>query len=141
MEEDIGILKSQVAESRAETKKALNLITGNGRPEDGILYIVSDIRKGIKDLHEWVKSHDIVHSSINDCIQKHDLRLNTLETEEKVENAKIEGAESLKANWKAKAMTLLKNPVVWTAVAGLLASITGWNKETIIRILTSMFGG
>jgi len=46
--QDIGALKANIETYHNDTKRALNLITGNGRPQDGILYIMTDLRR----LHE-----------------------------------------------------------------------------------------
>lgn len=138
---DLGELKAEVKESRAETKRALNLITGNGRPEDGMLYIMHDVKKSLNALHDWIKSHDIVHTQINGCVQAHDKRLQVIETEKKVKDAEVKGGNEAISTIKSRIFKVLKNPVVLTAIAGLIAGLTGWNKDAIIKVVLTILGG
>jgi hypothetical protein len=126
--ETVGGLKVNVENYRKDTKKALDLITGNGTPEDGILYIMTDIRRGDKDLKEQSKAHEIVHASINDCITKHDIRLNEIETQTKV-------AEASRA-WSTRFWEWVRGHIK-TAVGGGLAilGLTGFSLFKIIKAL------
>ncbi|HPD18599.1 MAG TPA: hypothetical protein PLF61_02925 [Candidatus Goldiibacteriota bacterium] len=138
---DLGELKSEVRESRAETKNALNLITGNGRPEDGILYIMHDVRKSLTGLHDWIKAHDITHAQIEACIKTHGERISNIETSEKIKDAEEKGNKQATETLKHRIISIIKNPVVITAIAGGLATITGWNKDAILKAVLSLLGG
>jgi hypothetical protein len=109
----IGGLDVKIESYHNDTKKALNLITGNGRPEDGILFIVNDIRK----MH---RTCPVQTGELPDRVAK-------LEIADAVHEAKDPSA---KKNLKGILTDVIANPMVERAiiiiVTGILFTIAGW---------------
>jgi hypothetical protein len=121
----IGRMEANMENWHGDTKKALNLMTGNGRPQDGILTIMTDVRRGIELLNTWVKDHGLIHTAINECITVQDKRLNELEKTDAVNEA-TKGTD-VKKSFKEMAIEVLCSPAVRTTViiiiTGVLATL------------------
>jgi hypothetical protein len=111
--QDIGALKANTEAYHSDTKKALNLITGNGRPQDGILYIMTDLRR----LHEKCP---VITGELP-------ARVAALETADAVHEAK---APTAKKTLKDIVADIFSNPVVERAIiiiiTGILFTVAGW---------------
>ena len=129
---DLGKIQANIERYHDDTKKTLNLITGNGRPQDGILSIMTDVRKGVEGLNVWVRDHGLVHTAMNNCFTEQDKRLTTLETGRAVSEAVGEVKEEVKIKKTLKDILCdtLANPVVERAiiiiVTGIIFTIAGW---------------
>jgi hypothetical protein len=121
--QDIGKLKANVDTYHADTKKALDLITGNGKPEDGILYIMTDIRKGIRDLKDWTIEHTCeTHEQLENRVKALENAAADKKTEIQAADAvaqAVEGAVVIKYKWLkdsiAKIIPILKHPAMLVA--------------------------
>lgn len=114
--EDVGGLKANVDTYHKDTKHALDLITGNGKPEDGILYIMTDIRKGIKTLNDWTEKH------VCETHEQLDKRVKALEltaTNKTAADIATSGAVVIKYKW------LERIKFLWHPLAFLIYFILG----------------
>jgi len=138
--EDVGGLKANMETYHNDTKKALDLITGNGKPEDGILYIMTDIRKGIKGLQDWTDKHVCETHKLQDekIAALEQQQATAKEQEDKAAGAAdaTKGAVIIKyagiKDFIAKAIPFLKHPAMifmYFLMGG--GGLTAWNWHNI----------
>ena len=132
--EDVGGLKANMETYHTDTKRALDLITGNGKPEDGILYIMTDIRKGIAGLKEWTEKHVC---ETHETIEKRIGVLETAANDKKAVTAANAGAVVIKYRW------LERIKFLWHPLAFVIYVILGsggtvaLNLKSIIKFLVT----
>jgi hypothetical protein len=136
--EDVGGLKANVETYHKDTKHALDLITGNGKPEDGILYIMTDIRKGIAGIKEWTEKHVCeTHEALDARVEGLEKSAAAATNKEAGATAATSGAVVIKYRWIERIKFL------WHPVAFVIYILLGsggtvvMNFKSIIKFLVS----
>lgn len=148
----IGVIETKLDEYRGATKKALDLITGNGRPEDGILYVMTDLRHQMLSIMETHKACPLLTGTLQrDVIMPIQRDIEKLEQVNELTGAVAAATKQakkdtldikgLKTFW-GKATPLLTHWVTWTLITLGAGAWTGWvNRYPIVKMLYGFIKG
>lgn len=129
--EDLGEIKANSTINGKQFKELKDVITGNGTPEEGVVFIMAEIRKGLKLLTEWKEKHECeVHADIDRKLDKMDS-----------DNTAKEAIETEKKKIMKIIAVVIKHPVTIWVVAVLTGGWIGIEKEKIVAALTLLTGG